>query len=164
MAPTVDLPGDGLRAGLLLPFEVIALDAGGDELARGGPTIGSPGPRVCLDTGAAVVEYDGACITPADPWTVETNDGRMLLVPAPDDTHHVDLVLDGVVVDTHLTAQLRLPDRYGGTTLTLAAFRLTAEQAWNPFVVESRDVDGNLLASTPMFRGGEGEGVMPETL
>ena len=49
--------------------------------------------------------------------------------------------------------------------VALAAFRLPPEQRWASFVLDSRDAGGVLLGSTPMLRGGdgEGEGEMPDT-
>ena len=161
--PVVDLPGDGLRAGLLLPLEVVALDSSDEELVRGGPTVGSPGPLVCLDTGSAVVEFDGACFPTGDPRTVQSNDGRLLLVPAVQGAASVDLVFDGVIVDSHATAVLRLPDGSGGAVVTLAAFRPAPEQRWASFVLDSRGAGGVLLGSTSMLRG-DGDGEMPDTL
>ena len=161
MHSTVVLPGDDLRAGVLMPLEVVALDASGDELVRALATVGNPAPLLCLDTGEAVM--DGACMTPEHPAPVGSIDGRLVLVPAPEGAAIVDLVLDGVVTASHATATLTPPTEVGWPIMTLAGFELPPNTGWYGYVIETRDAAGNMLTSTPLFQG-DGEGEIPGTL
>jgi hypothetical protein len=160
-APVV-LPGDDLRAGVLLPLDVIARDASGDELARSGATVGSSGPMICVDTGAAILDWSGACLLPQYPAAVISNDDRHLLVPVGADTATVDLVLDGVTVDSHAAAVFPAPAGQSWPTIALAGFVVAPGADWYAFVVETRDATGRLLTSMPLVEGDEGE--VPETL
>lgn len=162
---TVVLPGDDLRAGVLPPLDVIARDAAGDELARSEATVGSSGPMICVDTGAAILDWSGACLLPQYPAAVISNDGGHLLVPAGGDAATVDLVLDGVVTDTHATAVITAPAGQSWPPIALAGFVLAPGTDWYPLVAETRDTAGRLLTSMPLGGGGEGdEGEVPETL
>jgi hypothetical protein len=159
----VTLPGDDLTAGVLLPLEVVAIDASGDELVRAGATTGSGTAMVCLDNGAPILEWSGACLGPEFPWPTVAYETGHLLVPASADAVTVELLRDGTVVASHPTVLVTPPAGESWPSLAIAGFVEPFTTEWYPYAVRSLDANGRVLATTPLF-GGDGDGEIPASL
>jgi hypothetical protein len=161
----VTLPGDDLTAGVLLPLEVVAIDASGDELVRAGATTGSGTAMVCLDNGAPILEWSGACLGPEFPWPTVAYETGHLLVPASADAVTVELLRDGTVVASHPTVLVTPPAGESWPSLAIAGFVEPFTTEWYPYAVRSLDANGRVLATTPLFGGdGDGDGEIPASL
>lgn len=159
----VTLPGDDLRAGVLLPLEVVATDASGDELVRAGATTGSGTALVCLDNGAAILEWSGACLSPEYPWPSVAYDSGHLLVPASTEAVAIELVRDGTVVASHATVVVSPPPGETWPSLSVAGFVVSFTTDWYPYEVRSLDGAGRVLETISLFDG-DGEGEIPPSL
>ena len=159
----VTLPGDDLTAGVLLPLEVVAMDDTGDELARAGATTGSGSALVCLDNGAAMLEWSGVCTSPEFPYPAVGYESGHLLVPATTDVATVELIRDGTVVASHQTVTVEPPPGESWPSLTLAGFVVPFTTGWYPYEVRTLDANGRALETISLF-GGEGDGEIPASL
>lgn len=162
-----DDPTDELTAGVLLPLEVVAVDATGDELVRAGATIGSGTAMICLDNGTPVLEWSGACLGPEFPWPTVAYETGHLLVPASADAVTVELLRDGTVVASHPTVLVTPPVGESWPSLAIAGFVMPFTTEWYPYAVRSLDANGRVLETVSLFGGdgdGDGEGEIPASL
>ena len=144
LAP-VTLPGDDLTAdltaGVLLPLEVVATDAAGDELVRGGATTGAGTALVCLDNGSPMLEWSGACVGPEFPWPAVAYETGHLLVPAPTGAATVELLRGDTVMTSHPTVLVTPPAGESWPSLAVAGFVVPFTTDWYPYEVRSLDAE-----------------------
>ena len=120
---------------------------------------------MCVDTGVAILEWSGACLSPEYPWPTVAYESGHVLVPATGDVATVELVRDGTVVATHATVPIAAPPGAPWTDLTVTGFLLPFPVDRYGYDVRTLDSTGRVLETVSLFGGdGDGDGEIPPSL